>query len=429
MGRPTGGRLARDTSSSDQNTVRAMRILVLSNLYPPYFLGGYELACAEVVDGLRARGHTLTVLTGWRGLRRPTVGPRVLRLLSVRFHPDPPYPNRVLQLSWYLWNRVIVHVAVWRYRPDVIMIFNPSNLGSFMLDWLHRQHVPVVHDISDTWLTHSYSGDPWFRIYQHNPYTLRQRVIRMVLTFTLAPLLHRRPSRLQLHRSYFRSAYLRRQFSNAGLARGDELVIHHGVHVAPDPPVESHPDPLGIVFTGRVTSSKGVHVLLGALALTDAHTIRHQYVTVIGPRIEEDYWQHLQVLAAQLPATLTVTFTDRLSRTQAMALTQQHSIFVFPVLWDEPFSIALLEAMAAGMAVIATATGGSPELLRHGENALVVPPNDPQALAAALQALLTDRVLFQRLRLGAWATARRFSFQQSIERIEQHLKHEVLCSP
>lgn len=404
-------------------TDRPIRVLVLSNLYPPYYLGGYELVCAEVVDALRARGHQVMVLTSWRGLRRPTVGQRVLRLLSVRFHIDPPYRNRAIQLAWHLWNRLVLQWVVWRYRPTVVMVYNPMNLGGFALDWLHRQRLPVVHDISDLWLIQAYALDSWFRIFTHTPFTLGQRILRLLLTLTIAPLLHRTPVRLDLRHSYFRSAYLRTQFSNAGLVKGDERVIHHGVHVAPAPPAARDQDHRGIVFSGRLTADKGAHILLEALALVDGCATQGQRVTIIGPRMEEGYWRHLRTLAAQLPPSLTVTFTGQLARQQAITLTRRHEIFVFPVLWDEPFSLALLEAMAAGMAVIATATGGSPEVLVNGENALVIPPNNPQALADALQVLLTDPVLYQRLRLGAWTTARRFSFGQSVERIERHLQH------
>jgi len=404
---------------------KPIRVLVLSNLYPPYYLGGYELACAEVVDALRARGHQVMVLTSWRGLRRPTVGRRVLRLLSARFYVDPPYGNRATQLVWYMWNRVALQWTVWRYRPAVIMVYNPMELGGFALDWLHRQRLPVVHDISDMWLPQAYAADPWFRIYKHTPFTRGQRIQRLILTLTVAPVLHRAPVRLDLRNSYFRSAYLRRRFSELGLAKGDEPVIHHGVHVGPEPPLDGPLAPQGIVFSGRLCADKGVHVLLEALALVDCHAVPRQRVTLIGGWIDESYWQQLQPLAAHVPASLAVTFTGQLSRQQAITTAREHGIFVFPVLWAEPFSIALLEAMAAGMAVIATATGGSPELLVHGENALVVPPNDPHALAHALQQLLTDNVLRQRLRMGAQATARRFTFEQSIARIDRHLTDVV----
>src|SRR4051794_6519676 len=85
-----------------KSEVMRMRILVISNIYPPYYLGGYELACAEVVDALRRRGHQVTVLTAWRGLRRPQMQVGVVRLLQVRFPFDQPYHNAAARLSWYL---------------------------------------------------------------------------------------------------------------------------------------------------------------------------------------------------------------------------------------------------------------------------------------------------------------------------------------
>ena len=64
-------------------------------------------------------------------------------------------------------------------------------------------------------------------------------------------------------------------------------------------------------------------------------------------------------------------------------------IFVLPS-HSEGVSLALLEAMAAGLPVIATAVGGLPEVVTDGENGLLIPPKDPEALAAALARLLAD---------------------------------------
>jgi glycosyltransferase involved in cell wall biosynthesis len=58
---------------------------------------------------------------------------------------------------------------------------------------------------------------------------------------------------------------------------------------------------------------------------------------------------------------------------------------------------ALLEAMAAGVPVVATSVGGIPEIVRHGESALLVPPGDRDALAAAMAKLLTDPSLARQL--------------------------------
>jgi glycosyltransferase involved in cell wall biosynthesis len=77
-------------------------------------------------------------------------------------------------------------------------------------------------------------------------------------------------------------------------------------------------------------------------------------------------------------------------------------IFVLPSS-SEGLSLALLEAMAAGLPVIATAVGGTPEVVTDGENGLLIPPRDAGSLAAALERLLTDPAGAQRL--GATARA------------------------
>ena len=71
-------------------------------------------------------------------------------------------------------------------------------------------------------------------------------------------------------------------------------------------------------------------------------------------------------------------------------------IFVLPS-HSEGVSLALLEAMAAGLPVIATRVGGLPEVVTDGENGLLIPPQDPEALATALERLLADPDLAQKL--------------------------------
>jgi glycosyltransferase involved in cell wall biosynthesis len=70
-------------------------------------------------------------------------------------------------------------------------------------------------------------------------------------------------------------------------------------------------------------------------------------------------------------------------------------LFVFPTL-SEGFSKALLEAMAAGLPIVTTPVGAAPDLLRHGENALLVPPADAQAISAAVTTYLRDPALASR---------------------------------
>jgi glycosyltransferase involved in cell wall biosynthesis len=83
-------------------------------------------------------------------------------------------------------------------------------------------------------------------------------------------------------------------------------------------------------------------------------------------------------------------------------------LFVFPSL-SEGFSCALLEALAAGLPTVATPAGAALDLLKHDDNAVVVPVADAHAIVAAVDRLIDDRPLRQRLGTAARATAMRFT--------------------
>ena len=102
-------------------------------------------------------------------------------------------------------------------------------------------------------------------------------------------------------------------------------------------------------------------------------------------------------------------------------------VVVFPVRWAEPWGLVPLEAMAVGRPVVATCTGGSAEYLRDGENCLVVPAEDPDALARAVARLSSDAALRDRLRARGFETAARFteaSFHATLESAARRLSGE-----
>ena len=78
------------------------------------------------------------------------------------------------------------------------------------------------------------------------------------------------------------------------------------------------------------------------------------------------------------------------------SLLRNADIFCCPSIWNDPFPMSLLEAMAWGLPVVASATGGIPEQLAHG-GGVMVPPDDQEALASALQQLLEDASYRERL--------------------------------
>jgi glycosyltransferase involved in cell wall biosynthesis len=106
-------------------------------------------------------------------------------------------------------------------------------------------------------------------------------------------------------------------------------------------------------------------------------------------------------------------------RDDVEALLHRWDVFVMPSL-EEGFGIAALEAMAAGLPVVATAVGGIPELVKDGETGWLVPPADPQALAGRLRSLLRDSGLRQAMGIAGHSRAQdHFSMDRMVENVSK----------
>jgi glycosyltransferase involved in cell wall biosynthesis len=96
-------------------------------------------------------------------------------------------------------------------------------------------------------------------------------------------------------------------------------------------------------------------------------------------------------------------------------------VLLFPSIWPEPLARVVQEAMASGLVVIGTTTGGTPELLREGETGLTFPAEDATALAHQIGRLAADPALYNRLALAARHTVETsFTEQRMVDEIERY---------
>jgi glycosyltransferase involved in cell wall biosynthesis len=114
-------------------------------------------------------------------------------------------------------------------------------------------------------------------------------------------------------------------------------------------------------------------------------------------------------LVACSPARERITEIGFVDHAAVPAVLASLDVLVLPSDYEEMGSV-LTEAMAAGLPVVASDVGGIPEVVRHGETGLLVPPGDVDALAAALDLLVGDPALRGRLAAGARARARAYSW-------------------
>jgi len=208
-----------------------------------------------------------------------------------------------------------------------------------------------------------------------------------------------------------------------GLSERRTRVIYNGVdEYRFHPPSVSRPSaPLQIACVANLIAEKGVDVLLRSVA----RLAGDWRLTVIGDGPERTV---LELLARDLGIADKVRFLGL--RDDVPDLLRDSHILVHPAVWREALGNTVLEGMASQCAVIASATGGIPELIRDGVEGMLVPPNDEAALAACLRRCEDDPALRERLGVSARARILRdFTLASSIERHFDWIEAAAAKSP
>ena len=167
-------------------------------------------------------------------------------------------------------------------------------------------------------------------------------------------------------------------------------------------------DGLLLAFAGRIGPQKALHVLLDALDGVGGVTL-----LVAGDGDER--------AALERRAGPRARFLGALPRRRVLELFRAADASVLPSSWEN-FPHTLVEALAVGTPVIATHVGGVPEVVEEGVNGLLVPPDDPAALAAAIERFAADEGLRDRLRAAAAPSVTRYAPDVVYGELEQILE-------
>ena len=188
--------------------------------------------------------------------------------------------------------------------------------------------------------------------------------------------------------------------------------VHNGITV-PETLVFPYPhaNPY-ILAIGRQVSQKGFDVLLHAIAKLAGMNLPKFDLILAGDGPEH---QALRALAAELGIEKRVHFPGRVEHGEALALFDGCLFFVLPSR-HEPFGLVNLEAMLAEKAVIASHVGGVPEIVQDKQSGLLVPPEDPDALASAIAQLITNAPLRRRLGAAGRERAKDFTWARAVDR-------------
>jgi glycosyltransferase involved in cell wall biosynthesis len=151
-----------------------------------------------------------------------------------------------------------------------------------------------------------------------------------------------------------------------------------------------------ILFVGRVVEDKGVLVLAKSIAIINEQ-IPNVKLIIVGPydgtKEQMEFYQRLKEIIFELRLNESILFAGTVSNEIKIDLYALCDISVCPSIWQEPFGIVVLEAMASGKPVIATNVGGLPHLVANGKTGYIVEANNHIELATKMSELLKNDTL------------------------------------
>src|SRR5665213_909232 len=123
-----------------------MKILAITNLYPPLHAGIFDHHCQSVIEALRLRGHVVSILTSSHGLRTEQRDEDIHRRLTLNGVYGHPAVTGYLELKpLELHNNEAVREAIEHFAPDVVHVFSLHGVSKSLLFTLHNSRLPVVY--------------------------------------------------------------------------------------------------------------------------------------------------------------------------------------------------------------------------------------------------------------------------------------------
>ena len=200
---------------------------------------------------------------------------------------------------------------------------------------------------------------------------------------------------------------------------GARVAKHADQHVAVGDAYDAdHDKAFTIGYAGHLYPWKGVDLVVEALAaMPDARAL------IVGGHDKEPDLARVKALAAQLDCASRIIFTGLIPPAEVAARLRQCDVLVLPnprsaISNTHTSPLKLFEYMASGRPIVATALESIQEVLRDGENALLVEPGNPQALVAGIRRIKDDPALAQRVAAQAAEDVREYTWARRAERLD-----------
>ncbi len=394
-----------------------MRILVVSNLFPPYHSRGYELACQDIADSLKARQHQVRILTSTQGIQKPQVDGEIHRVLTMNSEDFLDWKKVFLK---EFANQTIFKKICLEFEPDIAFFFDLSYISLSIYSLAQNLGIPSCAYYANNWFA-TQELDQWHQTWPEGNRGFR--ILRYLSRrFRLLPPQPLGPAPYAI----FANRYLKNISIQLKKSTPDAHVIPLGINVNRFPYLKAEgPKPGRLLYSGQIHPDKGIDDIVKALHFLNRNGGKHIYSLAIAgdDRSSAEYVKHLWKLADKLGNARNLTFLGPIEAEKMPNLYQSYDILVSPSYKEDSSNRTLMEAMSSGLPVIAVLTNSNSEIIEQEVNALVFPKADPASCAEEIRRLSEDRKLRELLRMNARRTVEKnFQTERAIGSIEKVLR-------
>lgn len=375
---------------------RNLKILVITNLLPPQEMGGFGRTVWEFIDHMLKRGHDVLALTSnmpqhqkegfekYQDVEKHI--DRCLRLVGDWIDGRVVLEEKQEKIAEICTtNQITIMEAVHTFSPDVCMLGNLDLIGYNYLADIAGKKIPMLHRLGNS--------APGF------------------------------PASFKFDDSYYILAGCS-EWLNDIIKKAGYNFSHYAV-VYPGAPIEYYYkylkppfDILRICFASLLMPYKGAQTLIESLVLLKENNIPFT-CEIAGDSTSNDFIAALKNHAKKFGFYEQVEFKGFLSKEEMSKMFGRCNTLVFPSVFDEPFGKTQIEAMAAGLCVVSSGTGGSKEIVQDGVNGLLFEKENAVDLANKLLTLYHNKEYWEALAIRGQSDAFKFTTHKSVEKIEK----------
>ena len=395
-----------------------MKICLISNLYPPFVIGGAEISVGKVAEELVKKGNNEVLVITLSPNRKPSIeninGVKVYRINPLNLYAMYNHQNQpeLLKPIWHvidLWNPhsyLVIKNILKKEMPDIVHINNFKGLSLSIFSATKRLNLPLIFTAHDYSLVcpraNLLNGSG---VICTNPSKLCKFCVGIQkFIVNNKPDLVTAPSQFVIDK-----------LKEAGLFEDVKTIkLPLGIKLS-DEKAEKNYDIIDILYVGGLSRHKGVHILINAFKELESENIK---LHIIGKGVDAEGFKKFA------GSDQRIIFPGFVLDEELIQLYQKANITIVPSIWYDNSPMVIYESFIYGTPVVGSNIGGIPELVEDGYNGFLFEAGNVDELKEILKKLIKNPSELKRLEESAFESVKKYSMDEHIEKLEK-IYHEI----